>query len=61
MSIVQVRGLEVWLDGQRVALIEPGLSETMKDRVRAAFDGVEIEAFQDRLKHVCFGRVEGDA
>lgn len=61
MNVIQLRGLEVWLDGERVAMITPGLSETTLDRVRAAFDGVEIEVATNRLNQVGFVRAPGDA
>lgn len=61
MGIVTLRGDEVWLDGEHVATIAGGLSETMRDRVRAAFEGVKIETTHGYSNHLHFHRTERGA
>lgn len=39
---VTIQGDEIWFDGERVAVIAPGLSATTRARLSVAIDGAEV-------------------
>lgn len=58
---VTIEGDEIWFDGERVATIRAGLSQTTRDRLTVAIEGVEVRTQDTWRDGRVFTRYEGDA
>jgi hypothetical protein len=60
MNTFTMDGDYVIFDGQVVAVLVSGLSETTKDRIRAGIEGIEVETVRSQMNSVYFQRPEDD-